>query len=254
MTTAPVWVIQHVAAEGPGLIGEALRDRGLQMRSIHLHENDPVPRSLEGAAGIVVMGGPMGVYETGRYPFLAAEIELLREAVRRELPVLGICLGSQLLAAALGARVYPSGFQEIGWEPVRLTEAAAADPLCRELPPEFPAFHWHGDLFELPAGAVALASSELTSIQAFRAGRLAYGVLFHLEVTGGQITEMVSVFGDELRRASLSGTGIIAGATRHLAELQSHGRRFFGAWADLLLRPTSPGTTAASTPSFRAVP
>lgn len=229
-----VWVVQHVAAEGPGLIGEALLDRNRPTHPIRIHLGEAVPRSAEGAAGIVVMGGPMGVYEADRFPHLEDELALLRDAMRRDVPVIGICLGSQLLAAALGATVRPSGFKEIGWEAVTRSEAARADPLWRELPAEFMGFHWHGDVFDLPPGAVGLASSSLTPVQAFRSGRSAYGILFHLEVGAAQIAEMTTVFADELRAAGISGTGIVAGATRHLVELQGHGRRVFSAWADLL--------------------
>jgi GMP synthase (glutamine-hydrolysing) len=230
----PVWIIQHVAAEGPGLLGQVLGERQLSLRTFRVHEGDSVPRVPEGASGLVVMGGPMGVYEADRHPHLAEELALLREAVRRRLPILGVCLGSQLLAAALGARVYPSGFKEIGWEPLRRLEEGDRDPVFRNLPTEFTGFHWHGDVFDLPPGASALASSRRTPVQAFRAGRSAYGILFHLEVGEEQISGMTEVFASELRDAGISGAGIREGIPRHGRELERLGRLVFGAWADLL--------------------
>jgi GMP synthase (glutamine-hydrolysing) len=138
---------------------------------------DPLPE--HGAvAGAVVMGGPMNVDETDRHPGLATIRDWLAEAVRRELPVLGICLGSQLLARALGAAVVPGGRKEIGFAPVTVDDPE--DPVLGGLAPRSEVLHWHGDVFELPDGATHLASSELTAHQAFRVGN-AWGVLFHPE-------------------------------------------------------------------------
>jgi GMP synthase (glutamine-hydrolysing) len=126
------------------------------------------------AAGLIVMGGPMGVYEEARFPFLRRERNLIERALADRVPVLGICLGSQLLASALGAPVRKGLRKEIGWHPVYLEDAAGDDPLFRETPVEFDAFHWHGDVFDLPTGAVRLAHSSLTEYQAFRYGENAY--------------------------------------------------------------------------------
>jgi GMP synthase (glutamine-hydrolysing) len=140
-------------------------------------DGDPLP-DHDAVAGAVVMGGPMNVDETDRYPGLAAIRDWLAEAVRREMPVLGICLGSQLLARALGAAVVPGERKEIGFAPV--TVDVADDPVLGGLAPGAEVLHWHGDVFELPDGATHLASSELTAHQAFRLGN-AWGVLFHPE-------------------------------------------------------------------------
>ena len=151
--------------------------RGLEVRTVQPLAGEPLPAHGE-VAGALVMGGPMNVDEVERYPALAAEREWLAEAVGRELPTLGICLGAQLLARALGAEVRPGERKEIGFARVEVLDPA--DPVIGGLAPECEVLHWHGDVFELPAGATRLASSELTENQAFRVGN-AWGVLFHPE-------------------------------------------------------------------------
>jgi GMP synthase (glutamine-hydrolysing) len=150
---------------------------GLEVRDVCPLEGDPLPGHDE-VAGALVMGGPMNVDEIDRYPGLGATRDWLAEAVRREVPVLGICLGAQLLARALGAAVVPGERQEIGFHPVAVDDPA--DPVLGGLAPSSRVLHWHGDVFELPDGATHLASSELTAHQAFRRGN-AWGVLFHPE-------------------------------------------------------------------------
>ncbi|HSK50239.1 MAG TPA: type 1 glutamine amidotransferase [Solirubrobacterales bacterium] len=167
--------IQHVPWEGPHRLLDACG--GLHVHTVKPLAGQALPAHEE-VAGAVVMGGPMNVDEVERYPGLAAEREWLEEALRREMPLLGICLGAQLLARALGAEVRPGEGPEIGFAPVRVHDAH--DPLLGTLAPEATVLHWHGDVFELPAGATSLASSERTEHQAFRAVN-AWGVLFHPE-------------------------------------------------------------------------
>jgi len=173
----------------------------------------------------------MSVYDRDRHPFLRDEIRLIEEALKGEIPVLGVCLGSQLLAAALGAPVTPGGRKEIGWYRVDLTPEGRNDPLWAGLEPSFTAYHWHGDIFTLPAGTVSLASSDQTSHQAFRYGRSAYGVLFHMEVTETMIRDMVDTFREELRQAELDGARIVEQAGRHLPRLRKIGGTVFSRWA-----------------------
>ena len=146
----------------------------------------------------------MGVYEADRYSHLRDELRLIEAALHAQVPIIGVCLGSQLLAAALGARVYPAPQKEIGWYDVYLREAARTDRLWRGVAPTFTPLHWHGDVFDLPAGAVALASSALTEHQAFRYGDGAYGLLFHLEMGRRQIAAMVETFRDEVVGAGVA--------------------------------------------------
>ena len=167
--------VQHVPWEGPHRILDACG--ALQVKTVKPLAGQPLPAHDE-VAGAVFMGGPMNVDELERFPALAAEREWLAEAVGRELPTLGVCLGAQLLARALGAEVRPAAAPEIGFAPVEIVDPD--DPLLGGLAPRSEVLHWHGDLFDLPAGAQHLASSERTACQAFRAGN-AWGVLFHPE-------------------------------------------------------------------------
>ncbi len=177
----PWTVLQHVAWEGPGLIASEAHQRGRFLHVCRLDLGDPVPAARD-LAGLIVMGGPMGVYEADVHPHLTAECDLLREAVTLGIPVLGICLGAQLLAAALGARVYKGPGSEVGPGRVILTPEGLADPVLGGLGSQLPVMHWHGDTFDLPQGAALLASSARYPHQGFRAGRHAYAFQFHVEV------------------------------------------------------------------------
>lgn len=225
-----VFVLQHAECEGLGTIGDALAEADIAALTIRGDLGETIPSGLNGAAGLIVMGGPMGVYEHDRYPFLADEIRLIQSALRADIPVLGVCLGSQLLAAALGAKVYKGARKEIGWYPVYLDNAASDDALFRSLPGRLEGFHWHGDIFDLPEGAVKIAHSDITPLQAFRY-RNATGILFHMEVTGASIAGMIHAFPDELAEANVSGAAIAAESERHLQPLQAIGRQVFARWA-----------------------
>ncbi|HMJ74066.1 MAG TPA: type 1 glutamine amidotransferase [Solirubrobacterales bacterium] len=168
-------VIQHVSWEAPHRILDACD--GLEVRTVEPLAGDPLPSHAE-VSGALVMGGPMNVDEVERYPGLVTERDWLAEAVRLEMPVLGVCLGAQLLARALGVEVRPGEGAEIGFAPVEIHDAA--DPILGALAPRTMVLHWHGDVFDLPDGAVRLASSAKTELQAFRHGN-AWGVLFHPE-------------------------------------------------------------------------
>lgn len=226
-------VLQHAACEGPGTIADALSARGIHARTIRSDLGEQVPSDLGAASGLVAMGGPMGVCEQEQFAFLSRELRLIEKTIHGGLPVLGICLGSQLLAAALGSRVYKGSQKEIGWHSVSVEPGASGDPLFRHLPARLDAFHWHGDIFDLPEGAVALARSERTSCQAF-CYEQAYGILFHMEVTQGSIEGMVETFRDELAEAHISGQAILADTVPRLAQLQSIGSEVFREWAAMV--------------------
>lgn len=214
-----------------GTIAGALKRENIGVESVCTFQGQGVPRDIDKYDGLIVMGGPMGVYEQDRHPHLRDEIRLIEQALRAEKPILGVCLGSQLLAAALGAKVYPGPQKEIGWFPVTLTDAAMKDPLWAGVPRRFTTMIWHGDIFELPKGAVSLASSELTEQQAFRHGNNAYGILFHMEVTQPMIGDWVTTFAGELQQARVDGSAIVAAAPGHLSSLGEIGHSFFRRWA-----------------------
>ncbi len=176
--------LRHVPFEDLGLLAPLLHEREFAIEAIDvpiadLEAIDPLAPDL-----MVVMGGPIAVYETPTFPFLAPEIALIEARIAARRPTLGICLGAQLVARALGARVYPAPAKELGWMPIQLTEAGEKSSLAK-LPPDTPVFHWHGDTFDLPADAMLLASSELCRHQAFSYGLNGHvlALQFHPEVT-----------------------------------------------------------------------
>ncbi|MFL5413751.1 MAG: type 1 glutamine amidotransferase [Myxococcales bacterium] len=223
-----ILVVQHEPFEGPGTLREALAGR--ELRFVRTFAGDPVPPSLEEDA-LVVLGGGMGVYDQDRLPHLRDEIALCFAAVKRAKPVLGICLGSQILAAALGAAVGKAPRKEIGWHGVTVLPEADGDPLFAALPKRFPAFHWHGDAFTLPPGAVPLAASAMTPLQAFRKGARAWGIQFHLETDEQVLEAMLSGGADELREAGADVAEIRARSRGELPPLRERALAVFARWA-----------------------
>ncbi len=190
-----ILILRHVPHEPAGTLETIFSDAGLAYQYVDLFDRVPDELPLAQSAGLVVLGGPMNVDEVDRYPFLARDVDWIQAALELQTPMLGICLGAQLLAKALGSRVYPNREKEIGWHPIELTPQAADDPLFAASG-ERMVFHWHGDTFDLPAGAVHLASSTRCVHQAFRFGARAWGLQFHIEMTAG----MVDDWFDELER------------------------------------------------------
>lgn len=234
-----VLVLQHNPCETLGIIEQVLTACGLSAEYVRAFDGQQVPKRMRGYAGLVLMGGPMSVYEQTRYPWLLDELHLLDRAVKDEAPILGVCLGSQMLATVLGAEVHRGDAPEIGWHDVRLGELAAADELWSSVAEghaTFPAFHWHSDVYDLPADGEPLASSALTPCQAFVYGRNAYGVLFHMEVTSRIVADMVAAFGDELRGAAIEGDALLEESDERLTDLHHIGRPVFQAWATLALQ------------------
>lgn len=182
-----VLAFRHVPHEGAGYLETVLAARGIHLQYADLYQPDFEPPDPAAFHALIFLGGPMSVNDP--LPFLRWEMRALRDAVDRAQPVLGICLGAQLAALALGARVHANPQKEIGWFDVELTPAAAEDPLFAGFPRAACVFHWHGETFDLPPGAALLASSALCRNQAFRIGEWTYGLQFHPEVTPAMITE-----------------------------------------------------------------
>ncbi|HEY5147670.1 MAG TPA: gamma-glutamyl-gamma-aminobutyrate hydrolase family protein [Polyangiaceae bacterium] len=207
-------VLQHEDFEGPARIGDLLAARGYAIELRAVHRGDAVPERMNAEDLLVVMGGSMGVGEADRaaYAFLDAELRLLGRRIEEDAPVLGICLGAQLLAHAAGARVYPmtdgrdgARVYEVGWGPIRFrtgeTDAETDDALVG-LPPEAHVLHWHGDTFDLPAGATLLASSAICPHQAFRLKRRLFGLQFHCEVDADHVDVFLRGDADYVIRAN----------------------------------------------------
>jgi GMP synthase-like glutamine amidotransferase len=181
-----VLAFRHVPFEHLGLIADAMAGRGIAYEYVDLFDGGVKP-DIRGAAALIFMGGPMSANED--LPYIRQELDLIDEAVARGKPILGVCLGSQLIAKALGSRVYANGVKEIGWYPVHWTAAAARDRLHRGLVTPEIVFHWHGETFDLPSGAELLACSDACRHQAYRVGENVYGLQFHLEVTPEMIAD-----------------------------------------------------------------
>jgi GMP synthase (glutamine-hydrolysing) len=177
-----VLVTQHHPDEGPGLLGDFLAAQRAELVIVQAHAGQAVPRDPAGFDAVLSLGGPMNVYEEAAHPWLADENVLLAAAARAGMPVLGVCLGAQLIAKALGAAVTKAPVEEVGWRTVRLTPTGAADPLFLGLGPELTVLQWHGDTFAIPEGGRLLASGDQVPHQAFAWGK-AYGLQFHVEAT-----------------------------------------------------------------------
>lgn len=237
-----VLVLQHIACEPPGVFEDVLRERGVDLQRVELDEGDPLPDSRDFDA-IVAMGGPMSATDDHELPWLTAEKRLIADAVHAGRPFWGVCLGVQLLAASLGARVYPGLEPEVGLLPVTLTEEARDDPVFAAAPAELLTLQWHGDTFDLPAGAVRLAGSPAYANQAFRVER-AYGVQFHLEVSSAmarewaEVPEYVSSLERTLGREG--GPAFLAAIEDRAEEMRAVGRELFERWLDHVVPSPAP--------------
>jgi GMP synthase-like glutamine amidotransferase len=234
-------VLQHIACEPPGTYEDVLHERGVELHRVEIDEGEPLP-DWRAYDAIVAMGGPMSAVDDEALPWLTAEKRAIAEAVGAGTPFWGVCLGVQLLAASLGARVYPGPAPEVGILPVSLTDEGRKDPVFGGLPDEVPTLQWHGDTFDLPAGSVRLAGSPAYPNQAFRSGR-AYGVQFHLEVSPALAREWAEV---PEYAASLDRTLGPGALERLIEELESEGEAMathatglFERWLDRVVTLTS---------------
>ena len=235
-TVRQVLVLQHIGCEPPGVYEDVLRERGATLVRVELDEGEALP-GLDGIDAIVAMGGPMSVNDEQEHPWLVAEKQLIRDGVGAGIPFFGACLGVQLLASSLGARVTTGGVPEVGVLPVFGTDAARDDPVFSGLAWPRPTFQWHSDTFELPDGATLLATSPAYPHQAFRVGERAYGVQFHLEVTD----EMADEWARVPEYAVAADRALGAGGLERLLdefrtsadEMRADARTLFSRWVDL---------------------
>jgi GMP synthase (glutamine-hydrolysing) len=228
-----VLVLQHIDCEPPGVYEDVLRERGAHLHRVEVDAGEPLP-PWERFDAIVAMGGPMSANDDDELPWLAEEKALIAAAVHAGMPFWGVCLGVQLLAASLGARVYPGPEPEVGVLPVELTEAARSDAVFGVLPPAFATLQWHGDTFDLPAGAVLLARSKPYPNQAFRYAR-AYGVQFHLEVSAAMAREWADVPAYTASLGPGGAAALLRAVEEHADEMLANGRTLFERWLDLVV-------------------
>lgn len=226
-----VQLLQHVAFEGPGSLESWVRERGHVLVRTELFSSAELPGITE-FDWLVVMGGPMGVSDEVAYPWLAAERQLISEAIREDKTVVGICLGAQLIASVLGASVCPNAQKEIGWYPLFVTPEGEADPAGAALGGTPIVFHWHGDTFDLPAGAVHLAYSEACRHQGFRYGKRVLGLQFHLEMEAESLAVMIRHGARELAEPGI-GIQPATALTGHPEWTRDNRRRLFQLLDDL---------------------
>jgi GMP synthase (glutamine-hydrolysing) len=237
MHTRQALVLSHIVFEDLGLFEAPLRARGFEIESVLAAEASYPLKKAESCDLLVIMGGPMGVYEQQEHPFLTGEIALIRQRLAAHKPILGICLGAQLMAAALGARVYPgTNGKEIGWStlqaPPNLDPPKWFAPLRAD---GLKVLHWHGDTFDLPPGVLHLASSNLYANQAFAVEDFALALQFHPEVTAAGLESWYSGHAAELTRAGISIPDLRSTAHEHAPALEEATQRFLNQWLDTVL-------------------
>lgn len=184
-----ILIIKHIDIEGPGTLGDFLKAQGEPFRIVELGAGEQLPSDCGSFKAVVVLGGPMNVDEEDRYPFLKAENIFLQKVLKAGVPFLGICLGSQLLAKAAGAKVVKSPVKEIGWYHIQLTAQGERDPFFSGFQAQDPVYQWHGDMFQIPCAGQLLASAQGCPHQALKVGTNAYGLQFHIEITDKSIKE-----------------------------------------------------------------
>ncbi len=227
-------VFRHVSHEGLGMFRAVLAERGWEIDVREIRDLSDVPgSSLDGGTDLlIVMGGSMNVYAADHHPFLRREIEVLRRRLDEDRPTLGICLGAQLMAAALGAPVRRGELREVGWAPIEGEPAGRVDPHFSTLLDPPMTLHWHSDTFEIPAGCAILARSALYKSQAFRFGSRGYALQFHPEIPPEDLPVWIAQSDERLDEATTE--TMLAGARIFGDEYRKQGRRFLASWLAVL--------------------
>ncbi len=222
--------LRHVAFEDVGVWSSVLGERGYDLHYVEVGPRSLPLEAIEACDLLIVLGAPIGVYETDAYPCLLDEIEAIRRRLAARRPTLGVCLGAQLMAAALGARVAPGPGKEIGYAPVELTPEGLGSPLAAIAGSSV--LHWHGDNFDLPAGAERLAATKLCPNQAFRLGDFALGLQFHIEADPDGLESWLIGHACELAAAKLDPRTLRAEGRRHGVATAAAGRRVLSKWIE----------------------
>ena len=236
MARPKILVFQHVPYEPLGTLDPLLKQSGFRIRYVNFGRNPEVRPALDKYAALIILGGPMNSDQIDTYPNLITEVDILREALDRDMAVLGICLGAQLLAKALGGSVCRNPSREIGWYDVELTDDGAKDPVLSAFSKRQRVFQWHEDGISIPDGTVHLARSPASNVQAFRSGEHAYGLQFHLEVDSSLIDRWLTVpdnqpmLDDETERVDPA--LIRAQTSESIDVLQALSRETFSRWID----------------------
>lgn len=236
MPRPKILVFQHVPYEPLGTLDPLLKESGFRIRYVNFGRQPDSRPALENYEALIVLGGPMNSDQIDSYPNLLTEVDIIREALDRNMSILGICLGAQLLAKALGGSVSRNARREIGWCDVELTEAGRNDPVLEAFAPRQEVFQWHEDGISLPSDAVRLAGSEISPVQAFRYGEHAYGFQFHLEASLPLIERWLTVPDHRRTLAQEGGNidpqAILERAAKAVQPLQTLSRQTFGRWIE----------------------
>ena len=229
MTQKRILIIQHVDIETPGIILNFMKEKGISFDCIKI-ENDNT--NLLDYDGLIIMGGPMSVNDKAQYSFIDQEIALVKHYLKLHKPILGICLGSQIIASALNSSIYRNSKQELGWHKISLSQTN--NTIFENLENNFLAFHWHGDIFNLPDNSIKLASSKISNIQAFVFQKNCYGLLFHLEVTKEIVEDIVEIFESDLVSESIDKSNILSDLEEKIEIINDNGKIIFNRWLDLI--------------------
>jgi GMP synthase-like glutamine amidotransferase len=225
-----ILIIKHIDIEGPGTLEYFLRSQNFfKLEIVELYREKTLP-PIETCAAVISLGGPMNVYETDKYPFLKTEEDFLKSAIEKEIPILGICLGAQLLAKVCGSSVKKAKHKEIGWYKISLTDYGKNDKLFSGLADEIIVFQWHEDTFEIPKNALHLAKSKNCSNQAFRYGKNSYGIQFHIEVT----SEMIENWFLEYKEKNLDIKKILSQTQKLKDELQKEANLIYSNFLNII--------------------
>lgn len=230
------YVIRHVAFEDLGSFEEVLVNNNYAIRYFEAGYDNLSSISNENPELLIVLGGPVGVYEHDDYPFLKIEIDILKSRIKKNLPTIGICLGAQLLAFSLGSKVYNGGKKEIGWSKLKLTDTGNQNYFNHFNEKEVAVLHWHGDTFDLPQGAVLQASTDLYQNQAFTYGKNILALQFHPEVIEEKLEKWLIGHTNEISANKLSVSMLRENNRKHAKKLLPHAQAFFQSWLDSLER------------------